>query len=235
MRKKPTTKRNYKTTVWWVLLFAIILTIILIFTPKGSEEVVPKMLPWNSFYNEQNQLVALGLTLNKSTVNDAVELFGSDYEMLVFSERDASNKVVEVNFPTMNLARLRGFLTLVLEVPELELDEMFSRGVKSTMNHSGKREITLFRGDKLSLMDNKIRYFTFVPRKDLPEDLLKSLFGEPELIKADLHGINRWFYPQKGLEIIVNPHGADVFQYYLVPPLEVLLEKHAYLLDITPS
>jgi hypothetical protein len=207
-------KKSSKTTVWWVLLAAVVLTFLLMLIPKESVKVDPNILPWNSYFNENNELVALGITLNKSTTNDALKLFGNDYEVLVFSKKDESGKVVEIYFPTMTLERLRGVVTLVLDVPDKELSAMYERGTTTTINQAGNRQVTLQSEDSESLMDNKIKYLTFVPKNSLSEEVLKGRFGEPAQIKSAEDGLMRWLYPQKGLEIIVNPKGAEVLQYH---------------------
>ena len=113
-------KSNNKKTdqgfsaAWWVLLTAVLLSIILMLIPKPVEVVDPKILPWNSVINEQGNIEALGLTLGVSTPQDAIALYGEDYETLVFTDKSENNKVAEVYFPTMTLAKLRGVVTLIL-------------------------------------------------------------------------------------------------------------------------
>lgn len=219
MNEKIKTKsKNFLNNIaWWVLLAAFALTITLMLIPREQVEIDPNILPWNSHFNEQGNLNVLGLTLNESTPNDAVKLFGVDYETLAFSKKDLSGKVVEIYFPTMRVARLRAVATLVLDVPEKELEEMYLRGASTTVTKVGNRQVELLSEDTASLMDNKIKYLTLVPKKSLPEEVLRKLFGEPERIKSIENGIELWFYPQKGLEIIVNPKGAEILQYYIDP------------------
>jgi|ACQI01.1.fsa_nt_gi hypothetical protein len=211
MSKQP---MKIRVIVWWVVLLAVVLTILLMLIPKPSQKVNSDTLPWKSHFNAENKLVALGLVLTESTPNDAVKLFGYDYEILAFSKKDGSEKVIEVYFPTMNVARIRGVSTLILDVSEDELSQMYGRGIKTTVNSSGNRQVTLLNEDAVSLMDNKIKYLTFVPKKNLPEQMLRNRFGEPTKIKPAEDELTRWFYPEKGLEIIVNPDGAEILQYY---------------------
>lgn len=214
-------KSNNKKTdqgfsaAWWVLLAAVLLSIILMLIPKPVEVVDPKILPWNSVINEQGNIEALGLTLGVSTPQDAIALYGEDYETLVFTDKSENNKVAEVYFPTMTLAKLRGVVTLILEVPENELSEMYSRGVKITVNSAGNRQITLRGEDSDSLIDNTILTMTYVPKKNLSKDMITMRFGEPNSKSIGSDGLERWHYPDKGLEIILNPDGPEVLQYYI--------------------
>ncbi len=202
-----------KNIGWWVLVLAFSLTILFMYLSKEKIQVDANILPWNSHFNAQGELVALGLILNKSTPNDAFKIFGYDYEVLAFSKKDLSEKVIEIYFPTMNVARIRGVVTLVLDVSDSEVAEMFARGTTITINQSGNRQVTLLSRDSASLMDNKIKYFTFVPKKNLPEDVLRHRFGNPATIKPAEKDIYLWGYPSKGLEIIVNTKGADILQF----------------------
>lgn len=207
-------KSESKNIAWWVLLFAFVLTILLMFVPKEKVEINPNILPWNSHFNEQGDLIALGLTLNKSTPNDATKIFGHDYEILAFSKKDLSGKSVEVYFPTMTIANFRVIATLVLDVSDEELEEIYARGATTTINQSGNRQVNLLSEDSEKLMNNKIKYITLVPKKNLPEEIIKKRFGEPKFIEKTPEDLPRWFYPKKGLEIIVNPNGAEILQYY---------------------
>ncbi len=204
------------SAVGWVILAGIVLTVVMMFLPREKEVIDPSILPWNSVVNAQGQVEALGLTLDKSTPKDALKEFGYDYEVQVFTDKKANDKSAEFYFPTMTLARLRGVVTLVLDVPSDELDEMYNRGVKITVNTVGNRQVTLLDKDAVSLMDKKIHSMTFVPKNNLTPEMVEFRFGKPASKKVGSDGLARWAYPKKGLEIILNPEGPEVLQYYRV-------------------
>lgn len=206
-------KQKHKTLVWWVILAGFVLSFMLMLVPKPELQVNVDVFPWKSHFNEQNKLVALGVVINENTANDAIKIFGEDYEILAFSKKDESQKVVEIYFPTMMLSRVRGVATLVMDVPEKLLKEAYARGVKTTVNTSGNRQVTLLAADANLMLDYKIKYITYVPKVSLTEEMIRSRFGEPAKIKPDEGDVTRWFYPNKGLEIIVNPNGAEVLQF----------------------
>lgn len=206
-------KQKHKTLVWWVILVGFVLSFMLMLVPKPELQVNVDVFPWKSHFNEQNKLVALGVVINENTANDAIKIFGEDYEILAFSKKDESQKVVEIYFPTMMLSRVRGVATLVMDVPEKLLKEAYARGVKTTVNTSGNRQVTLLAADANLMLDYKIKYITYVPKVSLTEEMIRSRFGEPAKIKPDEGDVTRWLYPNKGLEIIVNPNGAEVLQF----------------------
>lgn len=197
-----------------VLIAAILLTGILVLFPPNREEVNPQLLPWNSHYDEQNQLHALGLILNNSTVHDAIALFGDDYEVKLFSKKDESGKTAEVYFPTANIGTIRGGIALSVDVPQNELDTIYQNGVQTTVTKLGNRQVTPTTADGENLLRYPVRHATLVPKKNLTERALKMRFGEPSRSERQSDGVDHWFYPEKGLEILFNPEGPEGLQYY---------------------
>lgn len=197
-----------------VLIGGIALMGILVLFPPGREEVNPELLPWNSYYDEQNQLHALGLVLENSTVQDAIAIFGNDYEVKLFSKKDESGKTAEVYFPTANIGTIRGGIALSVNVPPSELETIYENGVQTTVTKLGNRQVTPAAADGEKLLQHTIRHATLVPKKDLTERAIKMRFGEPSRSERQSDGVDHWFYPEKGLEILFNPEGPEGLQYY---------------------
>lgn len=200
----------------WVFLAGIGLTALLLLLVPSEQEIDQNLLPWNSHYTADNHLQALGLTLNNSTVADAEKLFGKDVEVQIFSKKDESNKTAEVFFPYISVAAITGSLTLSLNVPGQVLDEMYSRGVKTTVNSLGNRQVTPVKGDAQKLLGYTIRNVTLAPKNKLTERGIRLRFGEPDRMTVNADGSTRWVYRNKGVEVIFNPDGPDALQYYRV-------------------
>lgn len=200
----------------WVLLGAIVLTALLLLLAPSEKEIDQNLLPWNSHYTSDNHLKALGLTIGVSTVSDAEKLFGKDVEIQIFSKKDESNKTAEVFFPYMSVAAITGSLTLSLEVPDSVLNAMYSRGVKTTVNSLGNRQVTPEKADGDALLGYPIKNLTLAPKKKLTQRGIKLRFGEPTRVTKNADGSTRWIYKNKGVEVIFNPEGPDALQYYRV-------------------
>lgn len=213
---KQTPSKSILPTSLWVLLAAIGLTAILLLFAPEDQQVDEQLLPWNSHYTADHQLTALGLVLGKSTVEDAKHLYGSDVEIKIFSKKDESDKSAEVYFPTIRISSISASLTLNLQVPAEVLNQMYSRGVKTSVTPTGSRQVTPVSSDQQKLMTYPIKYLTLVPKKDLTERGIKMRFGEPDRIDPNPDGLNRWVYLDKGLELIFNPEGPEALQYYRV-------------------
>lgn len=200
----------------WVLIGGILLFGLLYLISPQRGEVNPEQLPWNASVNAQGQVTALGLTLNHTSLAEAKQLYGQDTETKIFSQKDESLKSLEVYFPSVYIGSIHGALVLKMNVPPLELEQMYTRGSGTTVNQAGNREVTISSGDSITMNPRTFSSLTLVPRKDLPERAIRLRFGEPERIEKQDDGLNHWFYPKMGLEILENPEGGDALQYGVI-------------------
>jgi len=195
------------------LFIAVGLTVILMFMPPSRMELPETALPWKSQYNADNQLEALGLVLNKNTALDAQQFFGDDIEVKVCSQKDETQKSAEIFFGNVTFSNIRGTVALGITADEEALNQIYSRGTKTTVTALGNREVTPLKADALSLMQKPIRLITLIPKKQLTERAIKMRFGDPQRIEKQSDGIDHWFYPEKGLEILLDHEGPEALQY----------------------
>ncbi|MBN2864409.1 MAG: hypothetical protein JXK16_00205 [Thiotrichales bacterium] len=197
-----------------VLLGGILLFFLMLMMSPNRENLPESELPWNSKILENGNVSAIGLITNQTTVLEAQRFFKDDITVKLFSKKDESNKSAEVFFPSIHIGTIHAAMVLKLNVDEKTLEEIYSRGVKTSINESGNREVTPSQEDDLFLKNQTFSLLTLIPRKSLPEDSIKKRFGEPERIEKQSDGLNHWFYPQKGLELIFDPEGPEALQYY---------------------
>jgi hypothetical protein len=203
------------TPIWaWVLIGATTVTLLFVAFPPERTQTPSQLLPWNAAYNEQGQLQALGLTVGQDTTQQAIDLYGHDYEVRLFSKKDEDNKTAEVFFPSIHISSIHGAIALRLKVPQDELNRFYSEGIQTTVTKLGNREVTPHNEAIEALKQAPIQSVTLVPRKSLTERAIKMRFGEPERTQVQSDGVPHWFYPEKGLEIILNTEGPDALQYY---------------------
>ncbi|KUJ71229.1 hypothetical protein [Thiomicrospira sp. WB1] len=205
-----------KLPTWaWVLIGASVITVLFSAFPPQQDQTPPELLPWNASYNAQGQLEALGLTVGQDTPQQAIDLYGHDFEVKLFSKKDEDNKTAEVFFPSIHISSIHGAIALRLKVPQEQLNHFYSEGVQTTVTKLGNREVTPHNEAIEILKQSPIQSVTLVPRKSLTERAIKMRFGEPERTEVQSDGVPHWFYPDKGLEIILNNEGPDALQYYL--------------------
>lgn len=171
-------------------------------------------LPWNAQINEQGQLKVLGLTLGKSSSQEAMALYGKETKIILFSDKDHQPVSVETFFEDMYIGySLRGRLILTLETsPEL-LEAMFSRGGRVKSVESGAHEITLAGNDLSEALNLPIRHLTYIPYPKIDEETLVHRFGVATQETIGDDGIQRWHYPERKLIILFDDSGRKVLEF----------------------
>lgn len=197
-----------------VLVSAILLFILMLFMSPNREATPESELPWNAKAVGNGQVQVIGLTTHETTALEAQRFFKDDITVKVFSQKDESKKSAEVFFPSIHIGTIHASMVLKLNVSEEKLEDIYNHGVKTTINESGNREVVPTQADDLFLKNQTFSLLTIIPRKSLPEEAIKKRFGEPERIEKQSDGLDHWFYPEKGLELIYNPEGPEALQYY---------------------
>lgn len=207
-------KKKLKLSPFWLILIGSLLVLTtLILIPPEHEAIDPSQLPWNSHYDQDGQLNALGLTIMESSLNDAMKLYGKDVEIKIFSEKDESNKSIEAYFPVIYIGSIKAAIALKIELTQEELDEAYSAGKTTTVTPTGGREVKLYSSDVAKYMDHKLSSITLLPRKHLTERAIATRFGEPDKKEIQSDNLPHWFFYNKGLELIIDEEGPEALQF----------------------
>lgn len=177
------------------------------------ESIEDTQLPWNAYYDDQGQLHALGLSLGESTLQEAMNLYGKDVEIRLFTDGDGNNKTAEAYLPVIYIGSIKGAIAMRLNVSQQELETVYRRGAKIKPTQSGAREIKLSSEDNLAFLNKVISSATLIPRKDLNERAIDIRFGQPDRKEKQSDGLDHWFYDQMGLEMIIDREGPEALQY----------------------
>ncbi|BCN92421.1 hypothetical protein THMIRHAM_02060 [Thiomicrorhabdus immobilis] len=215
MSKPSQTKHTpKKLPVFWILFFisTIGFSLMLLIQPD-REPVDTAHLPWNSSFDGQGKLHALGLTLHKSTLSDAMALYGKDVEVKLFSDKDESNKSLEAYFPVIYIGSIKAGLTLKLEATNEELENAYSNGKKTSLTTSGEREVELYTSEIAKFFNSPISSMALIPRNNLTERAIDKRFGQPDRKEIQSDGLAHWFFDKLGLELIIDAEGPEALQY----------------------
>lgn len=189
-----------------------LLVLFVLFQPE-REEIDPKALPWNAQFNQDGKLETLGITLNETLLREAMLVYGKDVEIRLFTDRDGSNKTAEAYFPTMYIGSIKAAAAVTLNIPDDRLETVYNRGAKISPTTSGGKEIKLSSDDNLAFLDLSISSITLLPRKNLTERSIDLRFGPAARSEVQEDGLERRFYPELGLELIIDPDGPEALQY----------------------
>lgn len=200
---------------WLTLgLAAVIWVASYFFVDPPSNAQDASALPWNATVNAQGQVEALGLTLGKSTTQEAMTLYGKEIKIILFSDSHHQPISVESFFEDMYIGySLRGRLVLTLETSAEQREAMFSRGGRVKSAESGAHEITLSGTDLGEALTLPIRHLTYIPYPKLDEATLIHRFGQPAQDTTGEDGVRRWHYPDRKLVILFDDTGRKVLEF----------------------
>jgi hypothetical protein len=203
----------------------VFLTILLLtLLAMGSALMIPsggdgtpdnKRMPWLTSVSDSGELTVFNLTLGKSTLKDALREFRDTGSIILYVKEDG-RKVVEVYFQKVIISGIRANIVLTMQLTNEKLDEIYLRGARVSKAGSGTRKVDLISSDLLFIETQLIDHITYLPYTNLEEEVVTTRFGEPKERIAEVSGITHWLYPEKGLDIAMNPEGKEVFQY--LPP-----------------
>lgn len=195
-----------------VSLLAVALALLL---PGGRPpDRVPK-LPWKISVNADGYSSVFGVTLGKTSLAEAQQILGAKAKINLFVSPNGQYSV-EGYFERLYLSGIKADLVVTVEILQPEAAAMFQRGLRVSQLGSGARKVKLTADDQFALLKTPISHITYLPATDLDAELIANLFGEPARKQPEETGVIHWLYPDKGLDIALNPNGKEVFQY--VPP-----------------
>ncbi len=192
-----------------VLLGGMILFILMFLINPRHPEIASGDLPWNSVINEQGNVEVIGLETNSTTVIQAKWMFRDDVSVKIFHDSVKGIKFAEAFFPSIHIGTIHAAMVLRINISAEELERMFNRGVKTTINKLGLREVIPNSEDNFFLKNQTFSFITLLPRKNLTTESIKERFGDPEKIVVDNDGLSHWIFPEKGLKLIQSNEGRE--------------------------
>lgn len=206
-------KKRKLTPFWAILIGSVIVLILLITIQPEREAVNPEQLPWKAHFDETGQLHALGLTLHKSSLRDAMTLYGKDVEVKIFSDKNENNKSFEAYFPIIYIGSIRAAMALKISLTPEELNQAYAKGKAITTTATGAREVSLYNTHIKEYFDHPLTSITLLPKKHLTEEAIAKRFGEPDKKEIQSDNLPHWFFYRYGLEMIIDAKGPEALQY----------------------
>ena len=193
------------------LLFLMIGTALLILVIGGNPtEDQPAYTPWNINILDNNKIRVFGVTLGKTTIQDANQIFAS------FPE----TRLIDNNGKLQLLAIYQqlqfGGLIADIEL-NYDLDDSTLQKLKDSAIIAPKSEhLNLPENVEISLLNTAIANLIYKPSIDYEIDIILQRFGTPESEQKISENSTLWTYTESGLEIIINDTGPDTFIYSLL-------------------
>ncbi len=197
---------------WGVGITSVVILLGAFFIP-GGDRPEKDDFPWHIEHPAPDSVRVFGLTIGATTPAEAEARFKEIAEPSLF--KSSSGKLgAEVFFDQVNLAGLRSRVVLTVSVPEVELHEMYERGLRMAATGGGNKKITLTPDDVAHLRSLPISSLTYIPGVRVEDALLLKRFGKPvQVVKETKSGAIHWLYPQNGLDITLGGSEKPLLQY----------------------
>ncbi len=152
------------------------------------------------------------LVPGRSTLADAAQRFGPAVEAALFITPDG-HMTSEAYYRKVSPGGLTGKLVLSLQLDDTVLAALKDNSPERKRLRTGNVRLEIAAGDAGRMRDAVIRGMTFVPTADLDEEIVLARFGEPEERVTIDDNTAHWFYPSRGLAIVLDRSGKDLLQY----------------------
>ncbi|MGB5717557.1 MAG: hypothetical protein WBN81_10730, partial [Gammaproteobacteria bacterium] len=116
---------------------------------------------------------------------------------------------VEAYYSHHSAGPITGKMILVLDIAPDALAPLRERAFQD----GGTRRYHLHPDDLPVAYQAPVRVINFLPSFNLDEDIVQARFGVPAEIMQIDEQQQHWFYPDKGLDLILNVDGKEVLQY----------------------
>jgi len=201
-----------KKTLPWLLVSILVILAVAIMFPTGKNRQTPPTLPWDITIDDNGNAKIFNLTLNQNTLSDAQKEFSKVAKVSMFASPQG-DYTIEAYFERLYISGIRADLILTLDINQETAAQMFERGRRMSQLGSGEKKITLDQADHSSVIKAAISHITYLPAANLDAELIQNRFGEPDKRHTESSGIVHWLYPDKGLDVALNPEGKEMLQY----------------------
>jgi hypothetical protein len=193
----------------FILIFSVLVFAFLFFSTQDIKAPNIQM-PWQSYKNEQQQTVAFGLTINKSSLEEVLRVFGGEAEMALFENNNKYD--LEVFFKHTKVGGLSGSLVIALNIGKALT--FIKENIKQSNKLPSLKGIKMLINEyaKNKLLHLKIKHLSFIPKASLNKAIITERFGTPNSIKKE-KDIEHWIYPKKGLKIILVSEKRNILEY----------------------
>ena len=179
-----------------------------------DKQQLNKDLPWKIEISETGATKVFGLDVGRLTLEEMMLSLHKIADVSIFEARDGKLSL-EAYFGKTRL----GIFDAIL-IADVDADQVKLREFLTQVNPSDK-EATPSGNWKYALAEssikqaNKMRVWrlVYIPSANYEAVTIRKQFGEPESTETLPDDLVYWFYPQKGVAILQDPNGREIFYY----------------------
>lgn len=201
------------------LFFSLIVLFILFFLAMPEPEIGRDIkarknidLPWNIKINEDKSTEVFKLKPGISSLADAIARFHEPEEIAVYAGNQKQS--LEAYMGNVSLGPLQAKMILTLAATEEELQTMINRSAGISLSGSEDKKLKLAPEDIQASLNRTVSSITFIPKySGLDSEFFKERLGEPHAWQRLGEQAVQYYYPEKGLSVIIDADGKDVLEY----------------------
>lgn len=181
----------------------------------GCEQATqhPEDLPWQASMTPEGTVQAFHLEIGKSTLKETINQFRSFPEIAVFTQENGKRRA-EAYFGKQRLGVFEAKIIAELQADDATLAKFEADSKKREGMASGMWKYALSEDDVRVADGLPVRKLVYMPTIDYDPETVTARFGEPtERLPSQKEGVEFWFYPQKGLAILMNNDGDEILYY----------------------
>ncbi len=169
--------------------------------------------PWQIRVLGPERVEVMGVTLGQTTLEQLRQRFGQVEGIALFRNPDGRYSL-EAYLGKVSIGPLSGRWIVTLEASQQELEALTGRAIKRIKTDNGSYRWTLDGDAKAEQAGRAVSSLTMIPGYGgLDEAFLRSRFGEPEQVVAVDENSEQWLYPERGLRILFDREGKELFEY----------------------
>lgn len=170
----------------------------------------PSYVPWNIDILENDKSRVFGVTLGKTTLQDANQIFSSFPETRLI-EKNGTLQLI-ATYRELQFNGLIADIELIYALGNVELQNLKT----AALEHSSAEPWLLSKETEMSLLSTPISSLIYKPSVDYEIDTILQRFGTPDNEQQISVNESLWIYTQSGLQILINKGGPDIFTYSLI-------------------
>ena len=192
---------------------AVLLAAVWQFSPKPEQPDRMTNLPWQIEIFEDGTSKALGIHIGESSLADVMVVYGTPEGIALFTDKEG-NMSLEAYYGTIHTGPLKAKLVLTLDADVHEMHAMAERAITSHAGPSGDYKLVLAEQDKASQSHRIVTGMAYIPGySKLDAEFFRKQLGEPTTWKRNNETSVQWFYPKRGLSVLIDAEGKEVLQY----------------------
>ncbi len=169
-------------------------------------------LPWQIELDAQGSSTVFGLRPGISTLADVRRQLGDEIDVAIIAEPNEMG-TLEGYYAQVALGFVLAKVIVTVDAKKELISEMRDRALKAKHMESTTRKITLNPDDLAAIEKMPVKAISVIPSVNLDEATVIQRFGPPgeRLVVSDKRV--HLFYPEKGLDVVVDGDGKELLQY----------------------